>query len=143
MTTGAEREIESLLRGEIAAAETYKQVLEGANGPAAATLRDIQLDHGAAIDFLYHQLTSRGVEAPKTSGVWGFFARSVEGTAKMFGDKAAWAALREGEKTGLHQYEKALETGLLPEACRSFVWLERIPAQRRHIVALDRAMQAL
>lgn len=137
MTTDIERELESLLRGEISAAETYKQVLENMAGPEAQPLRDIQQEHGEAIRFLKEQLTARGHEAPTSSGTWGVFAKSVEGAAKLFGDKAALTALREGERSGLSQYEKALASGALPADCTTHIGSRLIPAQRRHIAVLD------
>ena len=38
------------------------------------------------------------------SGAWGTFAKVVEGGAKVFGEKAAVAALEEGEDHGLADY---------------------------------------
>ena len=104
MTTAPERELESLLRGEIAAAETYKQALAKVDAAEAGPLRDIQRQHGEAIKFFYQQLTAHGCEAPTHSGVWGFFARAVEGGASLLGDRAALSALRTGEQQGLEQY---------------------------------------
>lgn len=141
MSFAIEHELEVLLRGEIAAAETYKQVLEDLDGPPADWLRELQLDHGEAIRFLYAELSGRGFEPPTSSGVWGFFARAVEGTAKMVSDKTAFAALREGERRGLEQYEQALASGQLPIDCRTRVEQELIPAQRRHIEVLDRLIE--
>lgn len=143
MTTATERELELLLRGEIAAAETYKQVLDGVDDPEAAPLRAILDDHGTAIRELYEQLAALGVEPPTGSGVWGFFARAVQGTARVLGDKVALAALREGERTGLSQYEAALESELLPPNCRQAIADQRIPAQRRHIDVLTRLIDRL
>lgn len=144
MSANIEDRLQSLLRGEIAAAETYNQVLEDRQDgeqPEQA-LRELQRDHGRAIRFLTDQLDKLGVEAPAQSGVWGQFARLVEGGAKMLGDKAALAALREGERRGLDDYSDAVQAGNLPPDCRAYIEHELLPAQRRHIEKLDRLMQS-
>lgn len=140
MTTTIANELESLLRGEIAAAETYQQALDGREGEdeeGVATLRQIQREHGEAIRFLYEQLDARRDDPPATSGMWGGVARAIEGTAKLFGNRAAMRALREGEALGLQQYERTLKVPDLPTAVRDKIVTELLPAQRRHIQTLD------
>ena len=105
--------------------------------PKAAPLREVQNDHGAAIQFLYDQLTARGFEPPTSSGAWGTFARTVEGAAKLLGDKSALRALREGEKKGLEDYERAVASGTLTPQVGNHIEEELIPAQRRHVEVLD------
>lgn len=39
------------------------------------------------------------------SGAWGEWAKLVMGTAKLLGDKAALKALKEGEESGLKEYQ--------------------------------------
>lgn len=141
MTTAIEHELATLLRGEIAAAETYKQALDKVDDPDAGPLRQVQNEHGDAIKFLYEQLAARGFEPPTSSGAWGFFTRTIESAASLLGDKAALTALRRGEKTGLEMYERALESGQLPESCRQHLTRTLIPAQRRHIDLLSRLME--
>lgn len=130
--------LQSLLRGEIAAAETYAQVLDDDSQPNAALLRELQHDHGRAIKFFSDQLSARGLEVPSTSGAWGQFARLVEGTAKLLGDKTALRALRDGERRGLRDYEQATRSGPLPVDCREHIERELVPTQRRHVEQLDR-----
>lgn len=143
MTNAPERELESLLRGEIAAAETYKQALAKVDAAEAGPLREIQRQHGEAIKFFYEQLTANGCEAPTHSGIWGFFARTVEGGASLLGDRMALSALRTGEQQGLEQYVKALQTGVLPANCRTYIESGLIPEQRRHIDVLTQLMAHL
>lgn len=131
------------MRGEIAAAETYKQALDKVDDPQATVLREMQGDHGEAIKFLHAELAARGVEPPTSSGAWGVFSRAVEGTAKIFGDRAALAALREGEQRGLEDYEQALHSGLLPADSRHYVQATLIPRQRRHVEQLNRMIDGL
>lgn len=136
-----EQQMRSLLRGEIAAAESYAQVLEDGTHPHAKQLRDLQSDHGRAIKFLGEQLTARGFEVPSTSGAWGQLVRLVEGGAKILGNRTALSTLREGERRGLRDYEQAAQMSALPAACRSHIEHELLPAQRRHVAQLDRMLQ--
>jgi uncharacterized protein (TIGR02284 family) len=136
-------ELDSLLRGEISAAETYRQALSGIESAReAAPLRSIQQDHGDAIRFLRSEITRNGGEPSSSSGVWGFFARATEGTAKLFGDSAALTALREGERHGLADYEEALREPSLPADCREFIGRTLIPRQRQHIEQLTRMLES-
>lgn len=141
--TAVERRIDSLLRGEIAAAETYKIVLEKLeDGRETTVLRSIQEDHGDAIRFLYGQLTGRGTEPSAHSGPFGAFARGVEGAAAKLGDKAALMVLREGEVRGLRSYENALREAVLPGEAQLRVSDTFVPRQRRHIEELTRLIDA-
>jgi hypothetical protein len=137
--TGVEQELDSLLRGEIAAAETYRIALDAIEDKAqVAVLRAIQNDHGDAIKVLHGQLAARGVSPSTHSGVFGAFARTVEGFAAKVGDKAALRALREGEEHGLRAYEWALRNDALPVECHRQVEELLLPRQRRHVDLLNR-----
>jgi hypothetical protein len=138
-----EKELQQLLRGEIAAAETYNQVLNGQAHPHAEALRRMQGDHGRAIAYLRTQLDSRGLEAPNDSGVWGHFARLVEGSAKLLGDRTALMALREGEERGLQDYLHAVRDASLPVDCRVHIEKDFVPAQRNHVDELDRILRSM
>lgn len=140
MTTSCERELRSLLQGEIAAAETYAQVLDDGH-PLDKLLRQLQHDHGRAIRFLSEQLSAQGCEVPASSGAWGRLARVIEGGAKLLGRRAALAALREGERRGLVDYETAAGSAVIPRPCRMFIANDLLPAQRRHVAVLDRLLQ--
>lgn len=138
-----EARLDSILRGEIAAAETYHIALEHVDQPELEqTLREIQEDHGEAIRFLYAQLADRGVEPSNRPGAWGTFARSIEGVASRVSDKTALSALREGEKIGLTDYEAALEESALPIECTQRIEQDLLPKQRKHVDALSRWIEA-
>lgn len=135
--------LDSLLRGEIAAVETYDQAMEGlGDDPRAEPLRRIQRDHGDAIRFLVDRLSAHGGKPSTNSGAWGLFAKVVEGTAQVVDDSAALAALREGEEQGLSSYQGALRYSELPEDCREHVESTLIPRQLRHIDALARILES-
>jgi len=64
-----------------------------------------------------------------SSGPWGGFAKLVEGGAKVFGVKAALAALEEGEDHGKKLYREDLDK--LDASTRSFVETELMPEQQQ------------
>jgi hypothetical protein len=137
--------LNSLLRGEMAALETYVQAVEklgSESGPGAAELRRLQLDHRDAADSLWHHIEQHGGEPSKGAGAWGAFAKAVEGTAKLLGNQAALKALKEGEEHGLKEYQKALEDKDLADDCKALV-RGLLARQREHLVTLDRLLESL
>jgi hypothetical protein len=102
--------LNSLLRGEISAVETYDQAIEKLNDDAALAQQLLQCrsSHEERVTVLRGEVARRGGEPAAGSGPWGSFAKLVEGGAKAFGKKAAIAALEEGEDHGLRQYRDDL-----------------------------------
>src|SRR4051812_25465970 len=137
---GAVTQLNSLLRGEISAAETYAQAIErvDSNNSRLADvqmLRDMQEEHGRACQALRSRIRDLGGEASDSSGAWGAWAQTVQGTANLFGDTAALKALKEGEEHGLKDYMEALDD--VDGTSAALIESELIPAQRRHIAHLD------
>jgi bacterioferritin (cytochrome b1) len=131
-------QLNSLLRGEISAAETYKLAIDraAAEFPAQVrSLRAISQEHGEAAQALRECVTRAGGDADDSSGAWGIYVKTIEGVAKIFGDTIALKALKEGEEHGLRDYRDALDS-LDPES-RRLVAERLIPAQERHITTLD------
>jgi hypothetical protein len=102
--------LNSILRGEISAVETYDQAIRKLNDePALAEQLELcRSSHEERVSLLRDEIARRGGEPANGSGPWGAFARLVEGGAKTFGTKAAIAALEEGEDHGLKQYRADL-----------------------------------
>jgi uncharacterized protein (TIGR02284 family) len=135
--------LNSLLRGEMSAIETYRQAIEklgDVHDPWVEELRAIQRDHRDAADALWHHVEQHGGKPSEGSGPWGAFAKAVEGTAKLLGNTAALKALKEGEEHGLKDYEDALKDENLPADCQALI-RGLIPRQRAHITAIDRLME--
>ena len=134
--------LNSLLRGEIAATETYQQALaKVGNEPEAMQLRRIHAEHREAANTLRQHVHSHGGKPDQDSGAWGMFAKTVEGAAKIFGDTAALKALKEGEEHGVKQYEEALKDAELPADCQTLIRTMLLPQTREHVGALDRMMK--
>jgi uncharacterized protein (TIGR02284 family) len=132
-----------LLRGEIAACETYQQAMEKAGKEAGADeLRHLHDDHREAANTLRQHVHQHGGKPDQKSGAWGAFAKAVEGTAKVFGNAAAFKALKEGEERGVKDYESALQEEGLPDECKDLIRNRLLPKTRAHVPVIDRLISA-
>lgn len=130
--------LNSLLRGEISAAETYRIAIdkvEGDHPTEVASLREIARVHGEHAQKLRGEIRRLGGEADDSSGAWGAWAKTVEGVSSLFGDESALKALKEGEEHGLEEYQDAVEDA--DASGRHLILETMIPAQQRHIDILD------
>ena len=140
--TRAVEQLNSLLRGEISAVQTYDQAIRRIGddfGPEAAELRRIAQEHGEHAQDLRARVRTLGGDPDDSAGAWGTLVQAVEGTARLFGDPAALKALREGEEHGLRDYRDALSE--LDVESRRLVQDALLPAQLRHIQALEGMIQ--
>jgi uncharacterized protein (TIGR02284 family) len=131
-------QLNSLLRGEISAVETYQQAIEKVgddHASDATALRAIAQEHGADAQALREAIEQLGAEADDSSGAWGAWAKTVQGVAKLFGDASALKALKEGEEHGLKDYEEAIDD--VDPVSRALIVSRLIPNQKRHIATLD------
>ncbi len=141
MTEQATSCLNKLLRGEIAAVETYRQAItKFAGQPEASALERISDDHIDACNRLRRHVRDVGGEPDTHSGAWGRFAKAVEGTAKAFGKAAALKALKEGEEQGVSDFESALKDNSLDAESRTLIQGTLLPNCRQHISTLDRLM---
>lgn len=139
------KHLDSLLRGEISATETYRMVIDSVGddpqyGSQLAVLRQMQADHGRAAQWLRSRIRELGGEASDSSGAWGAWAKFTQGTANLFGDTASLKSLKEGEEHGLKQYEACrddVDTVTLEAITRDY-----IPQQHQHIESLDELMKS-
>jgi hypothetical protein len=134
--------LNDLLKGERSAVETYGQALDKLG--AQASLRDlgrISEEHRQAVKLLERCIDERGGKPVSSSGAWGSWAQTVEGTAKVFGTKAALKALKEGEEHGIGQYEQAAQDSKLDADTRTLISTTLVPQTRMHVSMLDRLME--
>ena len=137
-------QLNSLLRGEISAVETYKMAIEKVTDSdqvsmdRVSMLREIQTEHGQAAQLLRERVRSLGGDSSESSGAWGAWAQTVQGTANLFGDAAALKSLKEGEEHGLKDYQEALDD--VDADSRQLIESQLIPNQQRHIALLNQLM---
>ena len=138
-------QLNSLLRGEISAAETYRmaidKVADGDRAANAGLLREIQEEHGRAAQGIRDRIRELGGEASDSSGAWGAWAKTVQGTMNLFGDGASLKALKEGEEHGLKDYQEALDD--VDATSAQLIQNQLIPAQQRHINLLDQLINSV
>jgi hypothetical protein len=130
-----------LLRGEMSAVETYDQAIAKFSDPAyqthATTLRRIRDDHQNVVGMLRSRVTTYGGEPSEGSRPWGTFATTVTGTAKLLGPQTTLSALSQGEKHGIEEYERALESDELSTEDAFLVRSQLLPRCQQHVTALD------
>jgi len=140
-------QLNSLLRGEISAAETYRMAIDKvadsdtSHVASVGLLREIQEEHGRAAQALRDRIRELGGEPSDSSGAWGAWAKTVQGTANLFGDSSALKSLKEGEEHGLKDYQEAIDDVDMNSS--QLVQNQLIPAQQRHINLLDQLINSV
>lgn len=141
------RQLNSFLRGEISAAETYRIAIDKAgdssnNAANVGLLRGIQEEHGRAAQAVRDRIRELGGEPSDSSGAWGAWAKLVEGAASLFGgDAGSLKALKEGEEHGLKDYNEGLDD--IDVTSAELVQNQLIPSQQRHINLLDQLIASV
>jgi hypothetical protein len=122
-------QLNSFLRGEISAVETYRIAIDrlDKNSTARSELQSCMRSHQERVDLLRGQIRALGGEPAEKSGPWGIFAKAVEGSAALLGDKVSISALEEGEDHGVADYRSDL--GDLDAESRRIVTVELLPKQ--------------
>jgi demethoxyubiquinone hydroxylase (CLK1/Coq7/Cat5 family) len=123
-------QLNSFLRGELSALETYRQALDTVESvPHRSTLEVCARSHQQRVELLRDEVSRRGGRPAEGSGAWGAFAKAVEGAAGVFGEKAAIAALEEGEDHGRDDYKRDIKK--LDESARVLIETRVLPEQKR------------
>ena len=92
--------LNSFLRGEISAVESYKQALGKITDPAIrAELQTCEQDHEQRIELLRARITQLGGKPDTGSGAWGVWAKLVQGGGDLLGEKTALQALEQARTT--------------------------------------------
>lgn len=132
-TKSSVEQLNSFLRGELSAVETYRMALEklDANSTARGELQACMQSHQNRVALLRDAIIAVGGDPADSSGPWGVWAKTVEGGARLFGDKAAIAALEEGEDHGLKDYKRELDDDDLDAQSRSLLTGQLLPLQQQ------------
>jgi hypothetical protein len=140
---GQAERLNSLLRGELAAVETYQLALAKVDNQAGGSeLHWLHTEHVEAANTLRRCVREHGGQPDHDSGAWGAFARAVEGAARLFGNAAALKALKEGEEHGAKSYEAALEDKEISPECKDLIRSILLPRTREHVPVLDQLIKA-
>lgn len=123
-------QLNSFLRGEMSAVETYRQALDALKSSTYnAKIAECKQSHEQRVQILSEEIRRLGGTPAKSSGAWGTFAKLVEGGAATFGEKPAIAALEEGEDHGNDDYKRDMMK--LDPAIRSVIEQKVMPLQQR------------
>jgi len=122
-------QLNSFLRGEISAVETYRIAIEklDSGSPALSQLFACSKSHQQRVEKLGVKIRTLGGVPDTDSGAWGAMTKALETGASAFGDEVAISLLEEGEDHGLKDYRTDLDK-LDPES-RMLVTSELLPLQ--------------
>ncbi len=121
--------LNSLLQGEIAAEETYREASAEVDDERAANIHDNWDCHANRIPVLTRRITELGGTPSSSPGMWSSFERLMERGADMFSKDDVILALESGEDHGLENYRAALNE--LDPLSQTLVRKDLLPAQER------------
>lgn len=134
--------LNSFLRGEISAVETYRQAIGRISDEGLRSqLEACQKDHEERVAAIRERIEKMGGQPAEGSGPWGIFAKVVQGGADLIGDKAAIQVLEEGEDHGLADYQRDVDQ--VHGDARRFVRMELLPKQKRTHERMSRLKRTL
>lgn len=143
----ASTRLEKILRGELAAVESYQRTIldfenaDGADGYARSKLEELLEDHRRAVSILRaHLEATEDAEFDDDPGAWGAFAKVVEKAGAALGDRALLEAMKQGEVHGASEYRTALDQGGVPQPLRAEIRDHLLPQTERHVATLDELM---
>ena len=123
-------QLNSFLRGEISAVETYRQALEALKSSTyGSKIAQCKQSHEQRVAILTEEIRRLGGTPAESSGAWGTFVKAVEGGAAALGEKAAIAALEEGEDHGNADYRR--DVSRLDPGVRAVIEEKVMPLQFR------------
>ena len=144
MSNPQAKTLNGLLKGELAAVETYTQAIDKIDSDhGGLELKQIRAEHHNAANIVLQHIVRMGDEPETDSGAWGLFAHAVEGAAKLLGNSVALRALKDGEQSGIRMYERILEDNRVPDDFRDLVRTRLLPQTRAHIPVIDHLMSML
>lgn len=134
--------LNSFLRGEISAVETYRQAIGHVSDERIRSqLEDCLHDHEHRVEAIRDRVEKLGGKPVEGSGIWGAFAKLVQGGADLLGEKTAIQALEEGEDHGLADYQRDMDK--THGEARRFVRMELLPSQKRTHERMSRLKKTL
>jgi hypothetical protein len=101
-----------------------------ARHPVRAEIQECMASHEERVCVLRETIVALGGTPTASSGRWGAFAKAFESAATVFGDRAAVAALEDGEDHGLIDYRGELDEPDLDMQSKTIVTWQLLPAQQ-------------
>ena len=135
-------QLNSFLRGELSAVETYRQALAKLTDfPQRSTLEECARSHSSRVEVLQKEIVARGGQPAFASGMWGAFAKAVEGSAATAVLAPRAVALEEGEDHGRNDYLR--DTDKLDSTAKQMMMAQIIPEQKRTHDAMSKLKKSL
>ncbi len=135
-TTATISQLNALVRGELAAVETYGRAISAL---AANPIPELDINcncHASRVRTLSDLVLERGGTPHATSGFWGAITGAVTEGATVLGRHAILTVLAKGEEQGLKDYRAA--AGVVDDQSRLLIEQDLIPSQQR---AYDRVLR--
>ena len=136
--SGAIAALNGLLRGEISAAQTYRDVIEKMAAHAAApvdVLGGMRAEHDRAAGLLRGRVVALGGEPSPDAGLWGKWEHVLQSALSLLGgDTGGVRAVHEAEEHGLSDYQSALNA--VDDVSARLIQDQLMPAQERHLATL-------
>jgi hypothetical protein len=134
-TTATIEQLNALVRGELAAVETYSLALAVLTTTPIPEL-DVNLNcHARRVRDLSALVRELGGTPHESSGFWGAITLAVTEGATVLGRHAILTVLAKGEEQGLKDYQSA--AGVVDDETRLLIEGDLIPSQQR---AYDRIL---
>lgn len=136
--------LNSLLRTELSAKNTYQQVLQRSKpGRGVFEISQINEEHGEAIRILTAQILNLGVQPSQEAITWKTIELIAAHTSGFpLEDPLAIQALKEGEEQDILTYENALNSSEKPEV-RQLISENLLPWTRSHIPTLSKLLSTI
>jgi hypothetical protein len=136
-------QLNHFLRGEMSAVETYKLALDHleANTHARSNLETCLQSHQQRVSLLRQAIAKLGGVAETSSPAWPTVVSILEGSHETIGDKAAIAAIEEGETLELEDYRKDLAS--LDSGTKPLVEQHLLPRQQQTQYAISELRKTL
>jgi len=133
--------LNSLLRGQLSAVETYDQAVIRFEDPRLlADLQTIREEHIEAEILLREKVLQMGGEPVDTSGPWVTCTAAFSGETGATGPATALAALRQGEEHSINALEDSLKHENINLDCKNLIRTNLLPTGRKHVAELNRLM---
>ena len=130
-----------LLRGELAAVETYQQSLgRFEDREIRAELRRLRDEHAQSISQLRGRILACGGAPAVGASLWSAYIAAIIGTAEGLGPEKVLAALIAGEEFGYEDYKKALASRDLSTAGKTIIHDSLMDRCKIHVQTLHRLL---